>query len=231
MALVVLDKFAALSCVRYHGLLLRDGIRITQEKILMPSAKMTRKEIADLKEIVLAELRGGPEGIAKFNSRDPSFYQGPGTVSFAKEDLRGLDLSGVQFAEDAPLMRTKFHEANLTGAKLASAWAEGLYCTDANLSNADMRDGRFGGGSFKNACFRNANLESASFNGCNLRGADFTGACLRYTCLRAANLTGAILDDVDLLEATFGIETKFPVGFEIPGNMQFEGPGDDPRQS
>lgn len=109
--------------------------------------------------------------------------------------LREAELGGLNFDH------ADFHNSDLRGAKLASAWFR-----NAQLDYVDI-DGTttLTGADFEGATLENANLENALFTEAKLRGADLKSARLRSTILKGAiglelqQLLAAHCDDSTIL--------------------------------
>lgn len=151
-------------------------------------------------------------------------------LSARKSDLKGLDLSGIDFEEanlyhadlsgsrlnKCNLMRAVLINANLNGvdlsganlieAKLTRVTLNNADLTGADFSNsrlrdADLRGARFNGASFNGADLRKTRLQKSRLAWVDLRGADLTGADLTGANLSDADLTGADLSEAILTEA------------------------------
>ena len=80
---------------------------------------------------------------------------------------------------------------------------------DANLSGANLSKVNLSDANLKYAILSDANLEDAILSDANLEDADLSGANLM-----GADLSGADLSFVNLRNATFSKETRFPEGFD-----------------
>src|SRR5262249_33901753 len=133
---------------------------------------------AALREEVLPELRGGTEGIAKWNSRSIENRSEAGCA------LKGCDLSGI----------------NMSGVDF---WTEGrgpidlqgCNFTDANLTGAIMHDA-----SLRKAIFRRAKMDMIGLVGAKAPSADFSNASLTNANLLSASFTGATFENANLQE-------------------------------
>jgi uncharacterized protein YjbI with pentapeptide repeats len=181
---------------------------------------------AELREQALEELRGGPQGVARWNARARPEKGRPG--GFAGADLVGARLKG------ADLRCQDFSGANLAGADL----------TEALLPHADFRKARL-----PEAVLHKADCRSAKFQSADLRGADFTGCraggcSLRQAGVQRADFTGADLAEADLCDvdlsvanltgvalagAKYDARTRFPAGFVLPEGMRWAGKGTNPH--
>lgn len=153
----------------------------------------------------LALLRGGPDGVKKWNKL---------TVAARKKvKLSGADLG----------------KCDLTGANL-----KGLTANKASFAGATLAGARLDGGAFDDTDFRKAVLTGANLSGSHFRRgrfgkADLSNADLSGVSLLAADLTGATLAGAAFTDGYFDAATKWPKGFVIPAEWMFHGNGDDPR--
>jgi hypothetical protein len=178
-----------------------------------------------LREQLLRELRGGAEGVARWNARTAEERQAVGP-------LAGVDLSGAALA-GVNLGGLDFHSARFDGATLARAWL--LEC---NLSGASLCKASLDRAWCAGACFREANVQGASLAGANLRGCDcrktdlgeanLTGATLDGADLCGANLSSSILKGASVARARYDAHTRFPSGFEPAEAMEWAGSGPPP---
>lgn len=109
-------------------------------------------------------------------------------------DLRGMDLSGVNFYKaslngtnfsGATLRETIFREAELKRANFSGAYLKCADFADANVcetvfENAEIAGADFTGAKLNWADFKNANCESTNFAGTNLSHARFVNANCRH---------------------------------------------------
>jgi hypothetical protein len=168
-----------------------------------------------LREQLLAELRGGTEGVRRWNARPFSQRQAVGPlrgVDLGELDLAGVCLDGLDL--DGGWLR----ESNLAGASLAGARLEKAWCAGA--------------------CFHGANLSAARLNGANLcrcdcRGVNFAAASLDRAILDGADLCGADLATASLLDASLAqvrhdAASRFPPSFVPRASMIWIGDGPVP---
>jgi hypothetical protein len=137
--------------------------------------------------------------------------------------LSGIDLRGAKlFGSD--LSKTDFSGTNLTNADLREANLSNsdlnrADLTSANLHEADLSGSDLRGADLTNADLREANLINSDLTGADLsstdlRAANLFGAHLSEVDLTGANLAGANLRQVDLYEAKYDHNTKWPTGFD-----------------
>jgi hypothetical protein len=180
-----------------------------------------RADHASPLEQMLADLRGGADGVTRWNARPEEERKAENLrgvhlsrAHLAGVDLGSLDLTGARL-DGATLTEAWLLECNLEGARLAGANLEQAWCVGA--------------------CFPQANLEGASLARCNLRGSDFRKANLRGAGLQGATLDGADLCGADLLgatlagasfrEARYDEHTRWPQGTEGPVDTKWVGNG------
>lgn len=144
----------------------------------------------------------------------PNIYLGSrGDVTLRNENLRGADLSNVNFywgtdmtgadlqgsnLSNSIIPNVDFSRANLTGANFRNTILDATVFAEANLSSAD-----FAGAILKEVNFGRANLAEVKltrtthnrtdFRNANLSSADFCGAILQSASFCHANLCRADL--------------------------------------
>jgi hypothetical protein len=173
---------------------------------------------------LLEELRGGAEGVQRWNARPLQERQ--------EADFRGADLAHAELA-GVDLGCLDFEGANFDGATLKGAWL--LEC---NLERASFRGANLAGAWCAGALFPQADFARASLARCNLRGCDcrkasFADANLQGTTLAGADLCGADLSSAKLTGATFhqaryDEHTRWPAGFEPGEALEWVGRGEPP---
>ncbi len=230
-------------------------------KIPVPPEDSVSKEVEtakskqqSMRETLLADLRGGPEGLKRWESR---LFADKAIAKHLKEsDLSGVDLRGVSF-----------HKSGVTYGLQKGGWAalldvldlqgsnfEGTQLTDASLTGCDLSecnfrsaimDGAnlrsiggtltdFSGSSLVKALLMGATLTGANFASANLKEADFG-----YADLRGANLATANLTDVHFENTRYDEHTRWPADYVPPPDpnaanphavraLVFAGKGRDP---
>jgi uncharacterized protein YjbI with pentapeptide repeats len=93
--------------------------------------------------------------------------------------------------------------AQLSGADLRYASAEGAFFADANLHRVDLTGADLTAADLNNADLGFANLTGARLSGADLSGANLIGADLSEEYLSGADLAGAQLDGTDLTYRDF----------------------------
>jgi len=182
-----------------------------------------------LKETMLAELRGGPVGIKKWNARPPGDFKHVG--NFRAANLAGARMDRVEFKYCGgfyiDFQRADFSRASLVKAKSTYVRFQKTNFQDANLQGAKLS------GHFQESCFANANLQGAEIAGVemgksNLMKADLRNAKLSFVNLKAADLTGANIKGATFEEVDFDGDTKFPSGFAGADGLVWKGAGPNP---
>jgi uncharacterized protein YjbI with pentapeptide repeats len=197
-----------------------DDHKVLEQKI--------KAEKQGLHEQMLADLRGGPEGVKRWNARGKEDREKAG--HFRKADLAGARLDEVRFGQidftGANLAGASLRQATFYRAKFPEASFKGACCQEATLSGGNFRSADFEG-----ADLRQAKLGRARLGKANLKGADLTGAQLHKADLCGAVLTNANLTDAAFDQARFDGATVFPAGFTPPRAMRWVGKGPDPRSA
>jgi uncharacterized protein YjbI with pentapeptide repeats len=118
-------------------------------------------------------------------------------------DLRNADFRGQE------LEVLDLSDADLRGADFSNANLYWTYLFRANCEGTN---------------FRNSRLIGVVLDGSNFRRADFTGAYISYdnilhpSSLIEADLTGALLNGVNLKGSQYNHRTIFPLGFDPSAN-------------
>jgi uncharacterized protein YjbI with pentapeptide repeats len=132
----------------------------------------------------LEMLRGGPEGIRRWNAFRSETLTRAG--HFRRADLANCNLQGVNLSNHhgSCFGRLDFQGANFAGA---------------NLTGGSLHDC-----SLVKSCFRGAVLDNVDCASANLRQADFEGASLRGCNMRLTRCREANFRNTDLYKAHFG---------------------------
>lgn len=141
---------------------------------------MSREEALEL-------LRGGPEGIEKWNEFRRKWY------------LRGKGADPVPNLSDASLSRANLSDANLGDANLSGANLNGANLNGASLRGADLR-----AADLREACLWNARLSDANLTRADLAAADLVGT----------QLHGATFKDVVLFQTVFSSDLSAARGLD-----------------
>jgi uncharacterized protein YjbI with pentapeptide repeats len=204
------------------------GLPVPTPDDLKKQKKEKEARTSAVRETMLAQLRGGKDGVAKWNQHD---YIARGQAG----SFRKVDLSRARL-RDANLRCLDFREANFEKASLVKANLEHGSFLKARFLCAVLDQARMVRGQFSSADFQDASLVSvdarfANLNQANLKGANLRGADLSGTNLCGADFTGATLARVLLVQARFDENTRFPLGFRLPSYLRWVGTGVDPRHA
>jgi uncharacterized protein YjbI with pentapeptide repeats len=164
-----------------------EGTRRAEDEPLPPREKM------------MEWLRGGEEGVARFNrSRQLSRFN-PDLVeaSLNKSNLQQANFSGANLSE-ADLSGSDLRGADLRGADLRGADLSRVDLRGADLRGAGFQEANLGGATLNRSNLQQANFSGADLRGAGIRGADLRGAYLQEAKLAGANLVGADLRGADL---------------------------------
>jgi uncharacterized protein YjbI with pentapeptide repeats len=193
------------------------GIEAASAEDLVRTKESQQAAVEQLRENMLAELRGGPAGIEKWNARPKRDRDQIGP-------LAGLDLSGARLdglvVEYGDLRGCNFAGSSLKGAWLFSCNLEGANLDGANLDKTSLSNSDCPGASFVGANLKRASLSSTKLQRANLRDADLTGASLDYAHLEGADLTGTKVKGADWKNAYYNGLTKFPAAFTPTDEME-----------
>jgi uncharacterized protein YjbI with pentapeptide repeats len=143
------------------------------------------------KDVALALLTGGEEGIRLWNDRRARDLHSPDLTQF---DLSGLRLDGVDLSR-CTLRNANFKDAKLPGACLDDSDLRGANFERARLEFANLRQARLA-----NARLNQANLRWCRFGGSDLRNADLSDAVVDPCDFSMTDLAGAKLPS-ELLSA------------------------------
>jgi uncharacterized protein YjbI with pentapeptide repeats len=177
--------------------------------------------LAKLRETMLKELKGGQAGVKRWNARPERDHQQLGPLHDL--DLKGAKLAGVAL-KNLDLQGGNFAGASLMKAKLWSCKLQRANFDDANLESVTLNFSECEGASFQHATLTKCQMTIAYFRGANFQGADLRGSDLSYSRFTGADFTRAKLDGVNFKNAHFDANTKFPRGFVLPPNIEWEGP-------
>lgn len=189
---------------------------------------MTREE-------AIALLKGGREGVAKWNAwreqlppeqaLSALLYLGGADLShthLVRANLSGARLDGANFFQavlsGADLCRADLDRADLGGAFFVGTDLCGAHLNDANLRGAHLERANLNRAALLGANLRGANLRGANLDGARLFGADLRGAHLDGARLFGADLSGAslsrtTLSDVDGRFTDFSTVTYVSAGW------------------
>ena len=181
-------------------------------------------------------LRGGPEGVAKWNRRRLADEVIPSLAGadLRKAILRGADLRKADLRKailrGADLREADLREADLDGVKLSEAILRVAKLSVAILRGADLRGADLRGADLVRAYLAGARLDGARLFWTRLDGARLYGANLHGARLAEAYLAGADLREArhltqEQLESARGdSETKLPEGLGRPKSWRLGRP-------
>jgi uncharacterized protein YjbI with pentapeptide repeats len=136
------------------------------------------------KDVALALLTGGEEGVRVWNERRARDLDSP--------DLTQLDLSGLRL-DGVDLSRCTLRNVNFEGAKLPGACLDNADLRGANFENARLEYATLRQAKLANARLTRANLRWCRFAGADLRNADLSEAIVDPSDFRMTDLAGARL--------------------------------------
>ncbi len=173
----------------------------------------------------LATLRGGPEGVKRWNRLKAAERQ---AVTLDGADLAGLNLTGLKFRR-LSARRASFGNATLARADLVESMLDGADFSAADLTGSDLKKAHAQDATFRRANLTGVVLAHGWFYGASFAGADLSGADLSEASLHKVDFTGANLTGARLERAAFNERTLWPPGFTIPAEVLWAGKGTDPR--
>jgi uncharacterized protein YjbI with pentapeptide repeats len=203
------------------------GVAPASPEELAEKVKAGKVDSAARGERMLADLRGGAEGVARWNARPEQERQQFGPYENADltgADLRGADLGWVSFEGSC------FDRADLRGAKLGNwgrygqASFRGAICDGIDFNQAWCEEADFTVASLRRATAYLPDFRKVSFRGADLRDADLRGADLR-----GADLCSASVDGAHFLGSKYDEHTRWPVGFAQYKELRWAGKGPKPR--
>lgn len=164
---------------------------------------------SDRRKELLAFLKEGPDGIAKWNILEVEVR---GLAPFRNVNCSGLELSGARLPD---MPKACFDNASLMRADLS-----GCDFSRAQFKKSSLREGRLVGTKLHRANFESANLTDSDLRDANLEGA----------LLQGAILTGALLQGASFKRARIDSSTVWPKDFPIPADAEWDGQGPHPAQ-
>ncbi len=180
-----------------------------------------------LQEEALAELRGGPAGVARWNARVDSDELKTICPTFADVDLSGAAAAGARFRS------LRFLSAKLDGAQLPGSGADNANFTSSSFQNANLEGSHWSSSSFGGADFTGANLRACScrcgFEGATFQKADLSGSKFTNSAFQGADLSGAKLEGCNFQGARYDEHTRFPPSTLPPDGMRWVGKGENPH--
>jgi uncharacterized protein YjbI with pentapeptide repeats len=174
-------------------------------------ARWLTPEGVALRQAVIADLLAHGEAWPDLvNEAFPGRKSGPGYL--ALEDLRGLDLEGVNLPGSL-FCFVDLSFANLKGCNLHGASFQVGRLNGADLSGSDITKGDL----------LQTEAIGANFDDCNITGAMMMSGVFIGSTFRRADLSGTVMNGADFTECTFnninlkGVEsysTTFPDGID-----------------
>jgi uncharacterized protein YjbI with pentapeptide repeats len=141
----------------------------------------------------------------------------------AEKNPNFLDLSGVEFTDEAYLVGANLEWVNLSGTRLRLAELREARFSGAKLNGADLTEADLSWCDFRETNLCRAVLRDADLNGANLNGADLTEADLTQAKMVNTVLANNDLSRVIGLEtikhsgpSTIGVDTLFRSDGKIP---------------
>ncbi len=104
---------------------------------------------------------------------------------------------------------------DLNGADLEETHLIGADLRNADLRNANLKNANLEGADLDGADLRGANLENAFLTNATMNYANLNGANLSYAVLFDTHVDHALMDDIDIREATI-YHTKIGIGGPYP---------------
>jgi len=134
-----------------------------------------------------------------------SFARIKSTTSFAKADLHGADLEGMNLSgvdlREANLQDAVLNGANLSGADLRGSNLHRAHINHANLSAAQMRNVYMGWAECNETNLKNVNLNGANLENAQFRKADLSDALIQWTFMNNTLFVDANFSGTDLVRS------------------------------
>jgi uncharacterized protein YjbI with pentapeptide repeats len=198
------------------------GLEVPSVDELQKAAEQSAAAEASLREVMIAELSGGPAGVAKWNER--SHRERGKLGKLRKHDFSSAKLTGANL-ESQDLEGCNFDGANLKKANLANCQLRGASFAMANLSESQLTCSKCSEASFQGATLTKCSPQRANFRRCNFRDADLSKSDFSYSDVGGADFSNAKLDGVEFLATKFDEKTVFPPGFVPPEGLVWKGVG------
>jgi uncharacterized protein YjbI with pentapeptide repeats len=205
------------------------GINVPSPKEIKEADEEREQRRRARVSVMLAELRGGAEGVKKWNRRRPEEQK---WLELKGLDFSNCDMTGVSLY-DLDLADCNFNNTNLKDAKLRKAILDRATLRNACLDNADC-----GQASMREADLTRCSLDDMSLVGTDLTAAKLIGARLKdthltHSVLKGTDFSNAIFNGATVGRASFDEFTKFPEGFEANAmeTMKWSGRGRNPLLS
>lgn len=198
------------------------GLELPTADELQKAAEQVASKQANLRETMIAELDGGPKGVAQWNQRSEKERHSLGKLR--KHDFSKARLAGVNL-DHQDLEGCRFDGANLKEAALGRSRLTGASFHSADMLNANLAGCKCSDASFEAANLARCNLRAANFRRCNFQHADLTGVDFSFSDLGEADFRQTTLDGVEFFRTKFDEKTQFPPGFVPPEGLEWKGIG------
>src|SRR5262249_355935 len=152
--------------------------RIPEDYDALQQQRSTPVKTLDRAVEPLSDLRGGPEGVKRWNQRSEEERRAAGPL--CEVDLRDCDLRGAWLSE-CGLARASLQRGNLAGC-----WAVAAVLREADLRGASLTRANLRGCDCRNAVLAECDFDGATLDGADLCGADLSQARLAGASLRKA---------------------------------------------
>jgi uncharacterized protein YjbI with pentapeptide repeats len=190
-----------------------------------PKAVVQPPTPSELREQLLAALKSGGAGIARWN--DASDDERDLVEGLSSQEFNGVDWQRINL-RDRELMGVKLAKANLSGADLSYTLLNRAQLKSARLDRATGWGTQLRAASLIDASLVQTSLHCAFLNDANLRGANLSDAVFENCDLRGADLSTANLHDTVFRGSKIDEQTKWPKGFALTWNMVWAGSGPSP---
>jgi uncharacterized protein YjbI with pentapeptide repeats len=205
------------------------GLAVPGADVSAPQGETKEQRQQRLREEFLAELRGGAEGVRRWNVRSESGELAAVCPSFAGSDLSGADMTEAYFRE-LDFSNSRFDRATLCRSKLRRQGKFSEACfRQANLTEVDWDYGDFTSAVFDRAMLARGKFYMCKLTRASFRKSDLTGVYFHGVDLPGADLSSSNLTDTQFKYGSFDEHTRFPPGFVLPDGLRWEGQGADPR--
>ncbi|HEY1064843.1 MAG TPA: pentapeptide repeat-containing protein, partial [Pirellulales bacterium] len=224
--------FAEILKVARQALAEAFGLTPPSDDALAAERNQKRRDKSQLKQQLLADLRGGAEGVARWNARPATDFTQVG--SLAGIDLSGATLDGLIVGRAGAANRIDLTDARFDGASLVNVNFANALLANVGFNKATLRNVTFSKLAYS-VSFADAVLDDVNFHGVSLSLANFSGAKATNCRFTAANLQGADLSqgtfiNCDWKGAYYNLDTRFPIGFTDVAKMRWVGPGLPPHE-
>jgi uncharacterized protein YjbI with pentapeptide repeats len=204
------------------------GVEALTPEALEQERQRFPERMKQLQARYLAELRSGPEGLARWNTRSRSRELEKLCKTFEGADLSGAKLEGARF-HHVDFSGARFDGADARKAGVEHCRLPGATFRQANFEGCAWRSMTAAGGDFTGANLRNGYFNSCSFGKAIFPGADLSGGKFELAYFEGADLSQARLEGATFENATYDEDTRFPAGMAPLDGMRYVGKGDNPH--